>query len=211
MKCEEIVELAQSGETAVLEEIERQHATDHVSGCRTCQDAIRAMDALRWLKDRPVEPSSDDLFRRTLGAITDSPATRRRRSAFWLGTGVGGAVAASFFALALSLGFFGVPVDQGSATAEFLVSMDETRNLNIAIDASSDLVDAEVSVSFYGGIEMDGYTQQRHLSWQTDLAAGVNKLSLPIKALDDTGGQIIVRLEHPKSRQEFLVNLRHDG
>ena len=101
--------------------------------------------------------------------------------------------------------------DNNSDTAEFVVSMSEPRDLNIAIDVDTAMPGATVSVSIYGGIELAGYASQRHLSWTTDLDAGVNKLSLPIIALDNSGGQVIVRLEHPQSQQEFLIQLRHDG
>jgi hypothetical protein len=95
--------------------------------------------------------------------------------------------------------------------AEFYVSTSGPRAMNIAIDTETALSGATVSLTLFGGIELDGYANQRHLSWTTDLDAGVNKLTLPIIALGDAGGQVIVQLDHPDKQQEFLVNLRHDG
>ena len=111
----------------------------------------------------------------------------------------------------VALGILQSPLVSQSTTAEFLVSTTEPRDLNIAIDAITDLSDATVSITFFGGIELAGYASQRHLSWTTDLDAGVNKLSLPVIALDQGGGQVIVRLDHPDSQQEFMVQLRHGG
>jgi hypothetical protein len=212
MKCEDIVELAQSGESGVMNETGRQFIMEHVAQCLDCQDAIRAVEATRWLRNQPVEPANDELFARVMGAAVQQQASGTNRGAgFWIGTGVGGAVAAAFFAAVVALGLTGAPATQDTGPAEFFVSLTEPRDLNIAIDVDSALRGAQLSVSFFGGIELDGYASQRHLSWTTDLGAGVNKLTLPIIALDSSGGQVVVRLEHPDSQQEFLIQLRHDG
>lgn len=212
MNCEDIVELAQSGESGVMDETRRQIVVEHVTQCSDCQDAIRAVEATRWLKNLQVEAADDDLFARTMGRVFEQPSrVHDRGGSFWLGTGVGGAVAAAVFAAVIALGLLRSPTTEKTATAEFLVSMTESRDLNIAIDTDVALRGATVSINFYGGIELAGYASQRHLSWTTDLDAGVNKLSLPIIALDNSGGQLIVRLEHPQSQQEFLIQLRHDG
>ena len=212
MKCEDIVELAQSGESGVMNETGRQFVIEHVAQCADCQDAIRAVEATRWLRNQPIEPANHELFARAMGAAVQQQASdSSRRSGFWVGAGVGGAVAAAFFAAVVALGLLGAPTTPAAGPAEFFVSMTEPRDLNIAIDVDSALPGATLSVSFFGGIELDGYASQRHLSWTADLHAGVNKLTLPIIALDSSGGQVVVRLEHPDSQQEFLVQLRHDG
>jgi hypothetical protein len=209
MKCEDIVELAQSGESGVIDETGRQFVIEHIAECADCQNAIRAVDAIRWVRNQTVEAASDDLFTRTMGAVARSATSPHPRArGFWLGAGVGGAIAATIFAAIITLSS---PTSPNSDTAEFVVSMSEPRDLNIAIDVDTAMPGATVSVSIYGGIELAGYASRRHLSWTTDLDAGVNKLSLPIIALDNSGGQVIVRLEHPQSQQEFLIQLRHDG
>ncbi len=212
MKCEDIVEFAQSGESGVMNETERQNIVEHVAQCSDCQDAIRAVEATRWLRNQAVDRPGDELFSKTMAAVRQQPASVSSRVAgFWLGTGVGSAVAAAFFTAVVVLGLLDTPAAQDSRTAEFFVSLTESRELNIAIDVDSALPDATLSVSIFGGIELAGYASQRHLSWTTDLDAGVNKLSLPIIALDQSGGQVIVRLEHADNRQEFLIILQHEG
>lgn len=212
MKCEDIVELAQSGESGVMDETGRQIVVEHVAQCTDCQNAIRAVDATRWLRNQTVEAASDDLFVKTMGVVLEqSTPVHNRGKSFWLGAGVGGAVAAAVFAAVIALGLLRSVETGNTATADFFVSMTEPRELNIAIDTDIALPGATVSVSFYGGIELAGYASQRQLSWTTDLDAGVNKLSLPIIALDNSGGQVVVRLQHPDSQQEFLIRLRHDG
>ncbi len=212
MKCEDIVELAQSGESGVMDETGHQFVVEHIAGCVDCQYALRGVEATRWLRHQAVEDPDADLFSRTMGAVFDQavPVPSGRRN-FWLGTGVGSAVAATLFAAVVALGMLGAPDSQDSNAAEFTVSLTEARDLNIAIDAATELPDAQLSISFFGGIELAGYASQRHLTWTADLDKGVNKLSLPIIALDKSGGQVVVRLEHPESQQEFLVKLQHGG
>ncbi len=212
MKCEDIVELAQSGESGVMDETGRQFVMEHIAECADCQNALRAVEATRWLRNQPIEPASDELFSRTMGVVMKQPEVGSdRKSGFWAGMSVGGAIAATLFAAIVALGLLGTPVSRDTDTAEFTVSLTEARDLNIAIDAATELPGATLSVSFFGGIELAGYASQRHLSWTADLDEGVNKLSLPIIALDDSGGQVVVRLDHPDSHQEFLVKLRHGG
>jgi len=212
MKCEDIVELAQSGESGVLDETGHQFVVEHIAGCVDCQHALRAVEATRWLRNQSIDDPDADLFAGTMGAVFDQTVSvPKRRGNFLLGTGVGGAVAAVLFAAVISLGLLGAPVSQDTEAAEFTVSLTEARELNIAIDTATDLPNAQLSISFFGGIELAGYASQRHLSWTTDLDKGVNKLSLPIIALDKSGGQVVVRLEHPDSQQEFLVKLLHGG
>ena len=88
-----------------------------------------------------------------------------------------------------------------------MVSLDEPRNMNIAFETDRRLDGATITILLSGNVEIDGYGPQRELSWSEDLDAGVNRLSLPVIANGLGGGQIIVRLEHPRSEQLFVVTL----
>jgi len=212
MKCSDIVDLVFSGESGVVDERDRELISLHIRHCDHCRDALRGVESTRLLKYQTIEDPDSQLFAKLMHEVraSRSPKWHQGRG-FWLGAGIGGTIAAAVFAAAIALGFLGNQVSGEPAIAEFLVSTAETRELNIAIDTSTPLDGASVSVTFFGGVELAGYAQQRHLSWTTDLDAGINKLSLPIHALDDGGGQVIVRLDHPLSQQEFLVRLRTDS
>ena len=49
------------------------------------------------------------------------------------------------------------------------------------------------------------------LNWSDDLGAGINKLSLPLVASGEGGGQMVVRLSHPDSEQLFVIDLPLDS
>ncbi len=203
------IEGGESGHTG--DEVSRQ-IVEHLAGCEVCRDAIRGAEATRMLRQRPGGQPAPEFFARAMAAATaPAAAAGSRRGGFWLGAGIGAAVAAALFAAVLTLGLVRGPDLPDAGIAEFYVSLGEPRDLNIAIDAETALPGATVSLTLYGGIELAGYGGRRHLEWTADLDAGINKLTLPVVALDQSGGQIIVRLDHPASRQEFLVALRHEG
>ncbi len=212
MKCEEVVELAQSGESGVMDETGRQFVLEHIAQCADCQDAIRAVEATRWLRNQPIEPANDALFSKVMGVVAQqSVSDHERGTGFWIGTGVGSAVAAAFFAAVISLGLLGTPATQDSGPTEFFVSLTESRDVNIAIDIDSELSGATLSVTLFGGIELSGYDGERHLSWTTDLEAGVNKLTLPIVAVDEFGGVLLVEVKHENGRRSFQIDLKLDS
>lgn len=179
----------------------------HLRQCPDCQDALRGAEALALLRNRPAQRAPEGMLSRIASELDAVPAAQRRRG-FWLGTGFGGAVAATLLALALGLGLLGPAVEESNGIAEFVVALGEPRDMNIAIETDRALAGANISIMLAGGIELDGYGNRRELNWVTDLEAGVNRLRLPVLAIDPAGGQMVVRLEHPDSEQVFVVNLR---
>ena len=83
--------------------------------------------------------------------------------------------------------------------------------MNIAIDTDRALQGATISILLAGDVELDGFGTRRELTWNTDLQAGVNKLTLPVRAVGAEGGQLVVRMTHPQSEQVYVVNLKLDG
>jgi len=171
-------------------------------------DAQRASEALGLLKNRDtgeVPPGLFDKITTEIGAAPQKRATDRR---FWQGAGFGGIVAASLFAIALMSGWYIQPATPGADVAEFVVTVGEPRAMDIAIETDRALQGASITILLTGGIELDGYHDQRELTWTSDLDAGVNRLSLPIVATEQGGGQMVVRLSHPDSEQMFVVQLK---
>jgi hypothetical protein len=124
-----------------------------------------------------------------------------------MGTAFGGAVAASLFAIAFSLGWTGAEQDPAKSTAEFIVALGEPRQMNLAFETDRPLDGATISILLSGDVEIEGYGLQRELTWSEDLEAGVNRLSIPVLASGLNGGQMIVRMTHPMSEQVFVINL----
>ena len=139
------------------------------------------------------------------------PQQQASRRGFWLGAGFSGAIASSLLAVAFALGLLGSPGVDAPQAAEFYVSTQEVRPMNIAIEADQLLQGAEISILLSGDVEIDGFGQRNELSWTDDLEPGVNQLTLPVRAIGERGGQMVVRLSHPDSEQIFVVQLKLDS
>lgn len=176
----------------------------HVEACGDCRLSLRGVEALAEIRDRPVNAAPDGLFERVVERATAQPA-RHVPNRFWHGAGVG-ALAASLLAVALFFGWAEAP-ESTDGPVEFVVSLDEPRQMNIAFDTDRALEGARITILLAGSVEIDGYGSQRELSWAEDLDAGTNRLTLPVIASGFEGGQMIVRLEHPLSEQVFVVRL----
>lgn len=169
--------------------------------------AQRGKAALMELRCRETETPSDELLKRVVATATGNSNDQRGSKRFWMGTAFGGAIAASLFAIAFSLGWISGEQDPTESTAEFIVALGEPRQMNLAFETDRPLNGATISILLSGDVEIEGYGVQRELTWSEDLEAGVNRLSLPVLANGLNGGQMIVRMTHPMSEQVFVINL----
>jgi hypothetical protein len=88
------------------------------------------------------------------------------------------------------------------------LSLNETRNLNIALDSPVALANAEIRVVLNGAIELAGFDGQKELRWFADLDAGVNQLTLPVTVLGESGGQLTVEVQHADKRRMFVIDVK---
>ena len=71
-------------------------------------------------------------------------------------------------------------------------------------------MDVEVRVLLAGGIELQGLGGRRELKWKTDLEPGINRLTLPIIASDNSGGRLSVAVEYGAQQRAFVVQIDVD-
>jgi len=205
MRCEEAVETIRTVGSRPGASL--RAAMEHTSDCSDCQAALRAVEAMRTLRDEPTPIFADGAIERAVDrALATSPAQRYRRG-FWTGLASGAALAATIAALAVGLLLW----DNGSAPVaipEVRAALNMPSNVTVAVDSPERLANAEVRVELRGGVELDGYASQRELRWSTDLEQGVNQLTLPIVAIGVHGGQVLVEVTHGQKRRTFLLDVR---
>lgn len=211
MKCESVVEQIKELAEGSLQGDERTACMNHVAVCQDCADALRGVRAMLVVRDQAAVPGSERVFNRVISRTSYDPHQQASRRGFWLGAGFSGAIAASLLAVAFALGVLTNPVPETPAAAEFYVSASEVRPMNIAIEAKQPLENAQISVLLSGDVEIDGFVDRHELSWVDNLEPGVNQLTLPIRAIGERGGQMVVRLSHPDSQQIFVVQLKLDS
>lgn len=208
MNCKTVAEKMAVLAWRVQPQQERQVCMNHIASCPDCSDALRGAEALVDLSVRKTENAPPELFDNVIRRTTRTAEQRRAGLQFWLGTGFGGAIAASLLVIALALGWFGNSSTNETDIAEFVIVLDEPRRMDLAIEIDRPLKGATISILLAGSVEIDGFSGRRELTWTTDLDAGVNRLSLPLVGIGENGGQLVVRLSHPLSEQVFIVNLR---
>lgn len=218
MNCEYVQDLLLDGGEA--DASLRRAALEHLSECQDCRDAQYAVAALHGSRLQRIPPPTPGAMERAIAAAVGSSAAgdgahhdgriRRAgaRSGFWSGVAVGGSLAA---ALAIAWIVTLSPqqtVPAGAATPEVTLALNETRDVNIAVESPMALRDAEIHVQLTGAIELSGFEDQRELRWRTNLEAGSNQLTLPVVALGPRGGQVLVEVLHRDKRRKFVVDVR---
>lgn len=216
MNCDEAMSFLES-EVAPGGAAEKGKALDHIAACPACRDARYALAALAVERRRAIPGPRPDALQRAVRAAADAavrppaPARRPARAGFWLGTAVGAAAAAALAAVWVVVLEPGSPGAAVSATPSVSLALNETRDVNIAVDAPVAMADAEIHVVLTGAIGLAGFEGQKELRWRTDLAAGANQLTLPVVALGADGGQLLVEVQHGAKRRTFVVDVQARG
>ena len=208
MNCEETYDRLVAMKNHALATLEQRQLTAHLVSCEVCQSTARSSVALQEIRDQELQSVPDGLFENVMRHTvrTAKPAGSR----FWMGAGFGGALAASIMLVVMSFGFGTGASPVTADVIQFQVSIHESRDLNVAIDLERSLPGATITVVLTGGIEIDGFGSQRKITWTSDLQAGVNRLTLPIVAINEAGGQLLVTVNHENKQRTFQVKLTLD-
>jgi hypothetical protein len=204
MNCEDVIDMLASD--GARDTPPRRTAEAHVSHCNDCRAALQAYRALAAERSAPVPRPPEGAFERAMQRALQAPAPGRRRlRGFWLGTAVGGAVAASL-AVAVTTWWLRPQPVPVSVNPEVRLALNEVRQVNVALEAAEPLTGAEIHVVVTGAIALEGFAE-REVRWVTDLDKGVNQLTLPVVALGPRGGQVVVEVQHGDKRRTFVVDV----
>ena len=204
MRCEEAVEILRETEEAGI--LPLQAARAHLEGCEECAAALRAVSALRAEHDAPVPRVPAQSFARAMERATHAPRTDVRRGpSFWLGTAVGGALAAGIAVVVATM--WPQTTMPPIGNPEVRLALNEVRQVSMSLDSPEALADAEIRVVLTGGVGLQGFAGQRELRWTTDLDRGVNQLTLPLVGLEATGGQVTVEVYHGTKQRTFVIDI----
>lgn len=205
MRCEDAMDRI---ETLAQPGVELTAAFEHVATCADCTSALRAMHALRTLRDEPL-PQVDELAVASAvdRALANEPSRRYRRG-FLGGIASGVALAATVAAVAFGLWIRNLDGDGAGSVPEVRLALNEPRAVTVALESPEPLIGADVRVELRGAVALEGYAGQRELRWSTNLDRGINQLTLPVIALDANGGQVLVEVVHGDKRRTFVLDVR---
>jgi hypothetical protein len=211
MNCHDIANLLDSREVLELTEAQQCAVNAHLRECSRCEDEWRAVRALWDVSTIPVPAPRADLFAEAMRLATATGMRRQvresRQPSFWLGAGVGGAIAASLVAAIMAFGPVPWTATDDAGAPSITVALNEPRDVEVAITSAEALAQAEIRVVLTGGVRLAGFADRSELSWRADLDQGVNRLSLPVIAVNGNGGQVLVEVGHASKRQIFVVNV----
>jgi hypothetical protein len=204
MRCEDVFTVLQRPGSAG--DLARREATEHLESCEDCRSAAHAVAALRADRDTPIQRARDGAFEDAIRAAVSANAhVAPKRTGFWLGVGVGAALAAGIAAAAIVM--FHPFTESSPGVPAVTVAMNEERDVSVALSSPEPLSNAEIHIALSGDIGLRGFADQRELRWSADLDRGVNQLTLPIVALGPHGGQVMVEIQHGDKRRAFVVDV----
>ena len=206
MRCEDAIEEITTGGAKPGGDLKAAMA--HAKDCEDCHAALRALDALRPLRDEPAPIPRDGAIERAVDRALSSVPVQRYRRGFWSGLASGAALAATVAAVAFGIWLQTGDGEAPGAVPEVRLALNEPHPVTMTLESPEALADAEVRVELRGAVALDGYAGQRELRWMTDLDRGVNQLTLPVIALDATGGQVLVEVVHGDKRRTFVLDVR---
>ena len=119
----------------------------------------------------------------------------------WVGVAVGAAAATL-----LSLAVLRAP--SSSVSQPIALALNEVRNIEVVIDSERELSNATIRVALLGGLELEGFDEERQLDWTADLHRGPNLLTLPVLARSSGSGVLIAMIEHGGEQRSVTVNVR---
>lgn len=180
---------------------------DQCPECRMYADEV----VLRLLREMPAPepaPGFGDRVRRRLSEEQAASSPGRTRADWGL------AAAASLLTALLVLFFVDADesVDPRVATEEAArleLPVGDARTVSVLLRSPRNLTDARIRVQVSPGLELQGYQDARELEWTTDLKAGANRLSLPVRLLEAAGGEVGIHFEHEQI--ERATRLRIDA
>jgi len=212
MNCEIALDIV-AGAIRPERDAELRAAQEHVAACRDCRAALHAVSVLDDERHADVPPPPAGAADRAIrNALRAGQSERSGRRPFVAGLVAGAAIAASVAGIAIGFGALRTPANgPGSLTPQIGLALNESRPINIALDAETEMPGAEIHVLLNGDIELDGYGGERELRWTVDIAAGANQLSIPVVAIGTGGGQLLVEVEHGDRQRRFLVDIAGAG
>lgn len=174
----------------------RQAMDEHLLSCAACSAKLtHAQRVMSELKQFSVPPMPPGFAQRAIKqAVTQRQHHRRGFIA-----GFSTAIAAS---LALALFVSGVlPIGQpGSNTPfpgsmpEIALSVEQVQTISLVFDSAVAVANAELTLNLPDHVELSGYPGQHSLTWTTSLKQGRNVLSLPLKGLSQTKGELVAQI-----------------
>jgi anti-sigma factor RsiW len=209
MNCREFQDQLDEYLEGALASTAHEAASAHLRDCARCQQRLaRHHERRAALRSLAVPAPRAGFFEH---ALRQARRPAHARAVLWTRL-AGGAVAAG---LALWIGFGLLPgtgpASGTRALSTVTIALHEVSTVQLAFNAEQALSGATLSIRLPAGVEIQGFPGEREVRWKTDLARGVNLLSLPLRAIAAAEGPLQARIEHGDRSTEIRVLLLVKG
>lgn len=186
-----------------LARAEHDAAAAHLNGCRACQRLVAGAQARRaTLRNLPIPAPRAGFFDEALRHAQRAHQVTHRR---W--PQLTGLALAASLALWLGAGWLPQLLRAPDKNGGIVIALHEVRTVQLAFNADHELRQATLSITLPESVELQGFPGQREVRWQTDLARGVNVLSLPLVAVAAADGVLLARVQLGDHSSELTVPL----
>ena len=185
----------------------------HLESCPRCGSYDRQMQAVVACLKGLSAPAGDDLKSERVEQLLEHAYHRYRTAArgrqALVATLLAGFIGGTLFWAAVSH----ISVDSSypviSHAQTIFLPTEGVKNISLAIDSDRAVSAVTFTIELPAGVELDGYPGQSRLSWQGQLQAGLNRLTLPLITRDQLQeGVLKARIEYAGGGRELNLPLR---
>lgn len=205
MRCEDAIEQIRR---AGRPDGDLRAAMAHAADCDDCHSALRALETLRTMGEGPTPMPRPGAVERAIDRAVTRGAAQRYRRGFLTGIASGALLAATLATVAIGIWLRTGDGAMPGVVPEVQIALNMPQDVTVTLESPEALDGAEVRVELRGAVALDGYAGQRELRWSTSLDRGINQLTLPVVALEATGGQVLVEVAHGAKRRTFVLDVR---
>ncbi|MES9991448.1 MAG: zf-HC2 domain-containing protein [Candidatus Thiodiazotropha sp.] len=184
---------------------QRAEIDAHLASCAACDAELQTRRVLQMkLRELPVAPLRPGFKKQ---AFRQAARSHEKTShGFFLG--FGSAVAAGLL-IWFGLAFWQVQVPPTVVQMPAVVlQVEHPQDLRLVFNANEDLQPVAFSLQLPAGVLLEGYPQQREISWKDRLTKGRNVLNLVLIASQQVNGEVVAVISHQGKERRFHIPLK---
>lgn len=178
----------------------------HLAGCQRCANELTQRRQLKQaLQQWPVpEPDPDVLHH-----LLEHPGRRLsgQQPRPWAQSLKNGLMAASVLLLVAAGGYWSYlfsPANSEERPIHVLLDTDATELVRVAVDSRQEMEKVTMTVRLPPNVRIAGYPDDETFSWETELGAGSNLLTLPLHASAPGEGDLLMTVLPPSGEARTL-------
>ena len=133
MRCEDAIEQISTGGARAGGDLKA--AMTHAKDCEDCHAALRALDALRPLRDELAPIPSDGAMERAIDRALSSAPIQRYRRGFWSGLASGAALAATLAAVAVAIWLQSNDAEVSGGVPEVRLALNKPQSVTMTLES----------------------------------------------------------------------------